>query len=126
MDWSEIGTQIILSIMGVVISGLGVFVTYLINKYIKNDKLKSIINSLNELIKNSVLEVYQTYVEALKKDGVFNKEAQQNALNKCMKLINENMTQEVRKWLDENHSNMEAYLKSLIEAQIALLKNNAK
>ena len=126
MNWSEIGTQIILGIIGVVISGLGVFVTYLINKYIKNDKLKSIINSLNELVKNSVLEIYQTYVEALKKDGMFNKEEQKIALNKCLEKIYVNMPEEVAKWLNENVSDIEQYLKSLIEANIGLLKNNAK
>ena len=31
MNWSEIGTQVILGIIGVVISGLGALITYLIN-----------------------------------------------------------------------------------------------
>ena len=37
MNWNEIGTQVILSVLGVVISGLGIAFTYVINKYIKND-----------------------------------------------------------------------------------------
>ncbi len=126
MDWAEIGTQVILGIIGIVISGLGALITFLINKYIKNDKLKSIINSLNDLVKNSVLEIYQTYVEALKKDGMFDKEAQEIALNKCLELINKNMPSDVKKWLDDNFDDATSYLKSLIESTIGLLKNNSK
>lgn len=126
MNWAEIGTQIILAIIGVVFSGLGVMFTYLINKYIKNDKVKAIINSLHELVHNSVLEVYQTYVEALKKDGMFDKAAQEYALNRCLEIINTNMPADVKQWLDENIGDITAYLQSLIEAQIATLKNNAR
>ena len=38
MNWGEIGTQLIIGIIGVIISGLGIVVTYLINKYIKSLK----------------------------------------------------------------------------------------
>lgn len=124
MDWSQIGTQVILGIIGVVISGLGAVITYLINKYIKNDKLKSIVNSLNELVKNSVLEVYQTYVQSLKDKNMFNEEAQKIALSKCLDLIKKNMSNEVKEWLDTNYSNIDDYLKDLIEATIGALKNS--
>ncbi|MDY5929290.1 MAG: hypothetical protein SPJ27_04555 [Candidatus Onthovivens sp.] len=126
MNWNEIGTQVILGIIGLIISGLGAIVTYLINKYIKNDKLKSIMNSLDELVGNGVLAVYQTYVEALKKDGIFDEIAQKNAYNKCLELINKNMSTDVKKWLVENKDNIDDYLKDLIEAKIASLKNNSK
>ena len=125
MNWSEIGTQVILGIIGVVISGIGAIITYLINKYIKDDKLKTIINRFNELVKNSVLEIYQTYVEALKKDGMFDKVAQKNAQNKCLELIKTNMSADVKKWLEENYTDIDNFLKSSIEATIGLLKNKS-
>ena len=87
MNWAEIGTQIITGIIGVLIAGLGTLITVLINKYVKNDKLKTILNSLNETVRNAVSEVYQTYVEALKKDGMFDAEAQKEALNKALIII---------------------------------------
>lgn len=125
MNWNEIGTQVILGLIGVVISGLGVIITYLINKYIKNDKLKTIVNSLNELVKNSVLEVYQTYVEALKKDGMFDKEEQEIALNKCLNIVKKNMPMDAHNWLIENQEDIDSYLKFLIESTIGLLKNTS-
>lgn len=125
MNWNEIGTEVILTIIGFIISGLGALITHLINKYVKNEKLKSIMNSLDELVGNGVLAVYQTYVEALKKDGMFDKEKQEVALNKCLEIIKKNMSMELNRWLVENFKDVEDYLKSLIEAKIASLKNNA-
>ena len=126
MDWNGIATEIILGIVGLVMSALGILITYLINKYIKNDELKGIVNSLNELVKNSVLEIYQTYVEALKKGGIFDEQSQNEALERCLALINRNMPEKVHAWLEANYGDIEAYLKSLIEAQIGLLKNQSK
>lgn len=126
MNWGEIGTQLIIGVIGVIISGLGIVVTYLINKYVNDAKLKNLLSSLYTLVQNSVLEVYQTYVEALKKAGSFDAEAQKQALNKCLELIKVNMPKELENWLKANYSDVESYLKSLIEAQIGLLKNNAK
>ena len=126
MNWGEIGTQVILGIVGVIISSLGVVVTYLVNKYVNDAKLKNILTSLNTLVQNSVLEVYQTYVEALKKAGNFDAEAQKLALERCLTLIKANMPKDIDTWLKANYSNIESYLKSLVEAQIGFLKNNAK
>ena len=126
MDWNGIATEIILGVVGLVMSTFGILITYLINKYIKNDEIKGIVNSLNELVRNSVLEIYQTYVEALKKCGSFNETAQNEALERCLALINRNMPENVHAWLQESFCDIDAYLKSLIEAQIGLLKNQSK
>lgn len=126
MNWAEIGTQIITGIIGVLIAGLGTFITVLINKYVKNDKLKTILNSLNETVRNAVSEVYQTYVEALKKDGMFDAEAQKEALNKALIIIKTNLPTGALDWVKENYSDIDAYFRSLIEATIGLLKNNSK
>lgn len=123
MNWNEIGTQLIIAIGSILISGAGLLVTYFINKFIKNDKLKRLMNELTVLVQNSVNEVYQTYVDDLKKGGVFNKECQKEALTKALELMRNNMSADLSKWLNENHTNVTEYLKGLIEAQIGLLKN---
>lgn len=125
MDWAEICTQVILGIMGVLITGLGTLITFLINKYVKNDQLKRILSSLNETVKNAVSEVYQTYVEALKKDGMFDADAQKEALSRALEIIKTNLPADVMTWVKENYSDIDSYFKSQIEAVIGLLKNNA-
>ena len=64
------------------ITGLGTLITFLINKYVKNDKLKTILSSLNETVRNATSEVYQTYVEALKDEDLFDMDFSKN--NKWM------------------------------------------
>lgn len=124
MDWAQIGTEIILSLVGVLFSALGVFITYLINKYIKDQKVKDLINSLHELVRNSVLEVYQTYVEELKDHNMFSVSAQKVALERCLAIIKANMSLELKTWLEANYGDITHYLTSLIEAQIGALKNS--
>lgn len=124
MNWGQIGTEIIIGIVGVLISALSIYVSYLINKYVKNQKIKDILNSLHQLVRDSVLEVYQVYVQELKDNDKFDKSAQKKALERCLQLIRTNMSNDVKTWLEANVGDITAYLKSLIEAQIGLLKNS--
>ena len=126
MNWAEIGTEILLSIIGVVVSGLGVFITYLINKYIKNDQLKTYLNSLNDIVKACTQEVYQTYVDALKKNNAFDKEAQEEALQLCLEKINETLPKELKNWLNNYQVDVNKYLISLIESNVYMLKVGVK
>ena len=122
MNWNEIGTQVIIGIVGVIISGLGIFVTYLINKWVKNDELKQIMTSLNELVKSAVLEIQQIYVDEMKRNNIFDYEAQKLAVEKCLKTIKANMPLKVETWLKSNYMDIDNYLRTLIEAQVKLLK----
>lgn len=126
MDINSTLVDAITTLVGLAVSLLAFYGTYLINKKIKNDKLKTIIMSLQEVVKNAVLETYQTYVEELKDKDMFNAEAQKKALRHALEYIKANMPYEVQKWLESNYGHIDDYLKSLIEAQIGLLKNNAK
>lgn len=122
MNWENIFTEAVIGIIGIVITALGTLVSYWISTKIKDEKLKNVLNSLNELVKKAVLEVYQTYVESLKANGAFDLDAQRNALQRALNIIKANMTTEVEEWLKTNVNDVETYLKSMIEAQIALLK----
>lgn len=126
MDWNYIGTQVIIGIMGVIFSALGLIVTYLIGKYVKDEELKTTLSALHDTVRNSVLEVYQTFVEELKDGGLFDEKAQKLALAKCISLIKENAAPRVQKYLVDNIPHVEQYLTDLIEAQIGALKNSGK
>ena len=102
MDWAEIGTQVILGVIGVLVTGLGTLITFLINKYVKNDQLKRILASLNETVRNATSEVYQTYVEALKDTNMFTEAAQKKALEKALVIIKNNLPADVMAWVKEN------------------------
>ena len=122
MNWENILNEAVLGLIGIVISALGALVSYWIAKKAKDEKLKGILNSLHEVVRNAVLETYQTYVEELKDKDVFDKEAQKKALTRALNIIETNLSEEVKTWLKTNYGNVQEYLKGLIEAQIALLK----
>lgn len=122
MNWGEILTQIIIGVVGILITALSGYVSYLISKHIKNEQVKRIVTSLYDLVKSTVLEIQQTYVDDLKKSGNFDLEAQKQALNRCLEHIRVNMPVDVENWLKSNYTDIERYLITLIEAQINLLK----
>jgi hypothetical protein len=126
MDYNAILTELIIGIIGLVLSAIGAIVAVLINKYVANEKLKTTLASFHDLVRNSVLETYQKYVEELKDKNMFDANAQKTALSACLSIIKANMPQRVETWLKSNVSNVEAYLISNIEAQIGELKNSGK
>lgn len=126
MTWNEILIQIIEYGLGLVLSAVGILITFLINKYVKNDTIKGYVNSLNALVQECVQEVYQTYVESLKVNGAFDKEAQEKALALCLEKINTKLPNDLKGWLNNNQADIQGYLTTLIESTIYSLKNNNK
>ena len=126
MDWNSILTEVFIGLIGLIIAALGSLITYLINKYVKNEKLKTTINSFHELARSSVLTTYQVYVEELKNKNMFDAQAQKTALTACLDLIKVNMPEAVKKWLTDNVGDVDGYIKDEIEAQIGALKNSGK
>lgn len=122
MDWNAIGTEVIVSIIGLVIAAIGSLVTFLINKYVKDSKLKNFLLALNEVVKNVVAEVQQTYVDGLKKDGMFDAERQKEALELALEKIKTTLPCDVMKWLKANQTDIDSYLKSLIEGAVYNIK----
>ena len=126
MDWNSILTEVLIGLIGLILTALGSVIAYLIDKYVKNEQLKTTLSSFHDLVKNSVLETYQKYVEELKDNDMFDLKAQKTALAACLDLIKSNMPQNVKTWLTANVSDIDGYLISNIEAQIGALKNSAQ
>ena len=119
--------NIIWSAVGVLVTGLLSWVTTVIinwlNGKIKDTKVKQWATDLTQIIMTSVTTITQTYVDALKKEGAFSKEAQEEAFNKCLTLIKSQLTPELKQYIEDNFGDMEAYLKAQIESLIYSLKN---
>ena len=126
MNWNEIATQVILGIIGVLITGLGSLLTYIINKYVKNEKGKTIADSFKQLVMTNVQSTYQTYVEALKKEGTFDKDAQEKALSRCVDNVKKTMPDAIKKWLGSNYQDITEVIKQMIESCIKESKDNGK
>lgn len=125
MDWSQLQGPFLAG-LSVVITGLCTWLTARIvawlNAKISDKKAANFAGALTKIIMSAVQNVFQTYVEALKKDNAFTKEAQQEALNKCLAIIHTQLTPELVEYIQTNFGDVEPYLISSVEAMIYSLK----
>lgn len=107
---------------------LGVGTIYLINLIkVKNQELKNKQNNelftqysdmLEKTITDCVLATTQTYVEALKKEGKFDKEAQKKAFKLTYDNVMKILGTEVEAFLKTAIGDLEIYITEKIEAEV--------
>lgn len=123
--------EIIINIISVVVTSIvlplisiaGAKLIQFINSKIKNNKAADLLTTATTIVINAVRSVFQTYVEALKKEGSFNKDAQLIALNKAKDIALTQMTDEVKNYLVTTYGSLDSWLDTNIEATINILKN---
>lgn len=123
--------EIIINIISVVVTSIilplisiaGAKLIQFINSKIKNNKAADLLTTATTIVINAVRSVFQTYVEALKKEGSFNKDAQIIALNKAKDIALTQMTDEVKEYLVTTYGSLDSWLDTNIEATINILKN---
>ena len=122
--------EIIINIISVVVTSIvfplisiaGAKLIQFINSKIKNNKAADLLTTATTIVINAVRSVFQTYVEALKKEGSFNKDAQIIALNKAKDIALTQMTDEVKNYLVTTYGSLDSWLDINIEATINILK----
>ncbi len=116
----------------VIIPLLGILTTYvvkLVNAKINeisstkdNELEQKYLNMLNETITKCVIATTQTYVETLKKEGKFDKAAQEIAFNKTYTAVLAILSDEAKKYLTEAVGDLNLYITQQIEAEVKLTK----
>ena len=125
----ELVSQIFQLIIIPLLGALTVYVVKFIN--IKSDELKSkthntnlnkYLDLLNDTITTCVIATNQTYVDALKKAGTFDKEAQKEAFRKTYDAVMEILSEDALKYITEAVGDVQKYLTESIEATIKVEK----
>lgn len=94
-----------------------------IQNKVDNDTADKYIAMLDDTICACVIATTQTYVEALKKDNAFTKEAQAEAFNLTFNAVMAVLTDEAKEYLTEFYGDLTAYITNKIEAEVQLNKN---
>ena len=123
--------EILLNILSVVVSAvvlplislIGAKLVSFINTKINDEKASKLLSKATEIVTNAVRSVFQTYVEALKKNGTFDKESQISALNQAKTIAISQMTDEVKDYISATYGDLDNWLSTNIEATINTLKN---
>ena len=111
---------------------LGVLTTFLVRYInakmktlvdtISDEKQKKYIEMLNNTITDCVIATTQTYVDTLKKQGKFDKEAQEQAFLMTFNAVSGLLTEESKKYLNEAIEDLDLYIKQKIESEVNINK----
>lgn len=119
--------NILLSALGVVVTGLAswgvAMLTKWLNTKIKDKQLGMFLTKITTIITDAVMAVYQEFVEVLKKNGKFDAAAQQEAKEKAIAIIEGQLTDDMRSFIQDNFGDIKAWISSKIEAVLYNLKN---
>lgn len=89
---------------------------------IKDATLAKYMSMLTKTITDCVIATNQTYVEALKKEGKFDLEAQKIAFNLTKDAVLEILSEEAQQYLSTAVGDLNAYITNKIEAEVKLNK----
>lgn len=114
------------SAVGIIITGIAgwlvAVITSFFNSKIKDKKLAKMASDITTIIVNAVSSVFQTFVDTLKKNGKFDEKAQIEAKEKALTIINSQLTEELKQYIQDNFGDIQEYLMNRIEAVIYSLK----
>jgi hypothetical protein len=89
----------------------------------KNEITKKYLDMLDVTITECVLATNQTYVDALKKEGSFDAEAQKKAFQLTFDAVMGILTDEAQKYIGETVKDLGAYITNKIEAHVSAVKS---
>ena len=95
-----------------------------LNAQIKDVNARTQLSVATTIVTNAVRSVFQTYVEALKKNGTFDAKSQKIALTKAKDETLAQMTDDIKEYITSTYGDLETWLTTQIEATINILKNN--
>lgn len=115
--WSAVGTA-----LTALFAWLTTVITNAINNNVKDKKNANHLNAINLIVLNAVQNIFQSFVDTMKKNGKFDEEAQKEAKERALTIIKSQLTPELKDYIVSNFSDIEEYLKTKIEATIYQLK----
>lgn len=93
-----------------------------IKKQAKSETTKKYIEMLDDTIINCIIATNQTYVDALKKAGSFDAEAQKHAFKLTYDAVMAILTDEAQAYLNEAIKDLNVYITNKIESGVVAVK----
>ena len=122
--------EILFSALGIIITSLVTWGTTVLVKWlnskIKNKELAAFATTVITVVNNAVKATYQAYVQSLKGTDAWTKDAQKQALEQALKTAKSELTTEAIAYIEQQHGDVDSYIKTLIESVLYDLKNGNK
>ena len=94
-----------------------------LNSKIKDTKLRTWLTSVTTIVTDTVKSIYQQTVESLKNNGGFTKVEQKVLKNIALDTILNQLTPDMKKFIEKNYGDIAEWIENQIEAAIYNLKN---
>lgn len=121
--WNDVLMYIIETVLKLIIMVVIPYVFAQIGKNMKGDIEKKYLALFEKFVEDAVTQVQQTYVDNMKAEDLFDKEAQEKAFNmvkdNVLKMMNERMQTIVMSAVGD----FDEYIRNLIEAQVYRMKD---
>ena len=118
LSWNEIVAFVLSNILKLIVMAVIPYIVKMIIKKVKNDHVAKYIEFAGNVVSQCVSYVDQIYVDALKEDGMFDKEAQQKAFEMCYQRIVLMLNEEAKKAVIEVYGDFEDWLTNAIESSV--------
>jgi len=118
MDWEKLLAYILESLVVLLATVVLSYGASLLKKKVKNEEISRLIDRATKIVADSVLLINQTYVDALKQEGKFDKIAQAKAFEKCKQKVLALLSVEAREAIYATYGDFEQWLKTTIEANV--------
>ena len=125
MTWNEVIMYIIETVLKLIVL---VIVPYLFNQIrikLQNDVQIKYLGMFEQLVKDAVSQVQQTYVENMKAEDLFDEKAQIEAFDMVKGTVLNMMNDRMMKIVIEAVGDFDEYLRNKIEAQVFAIKQNS-
>ena len=122
--------NIILSAVSILVTGLvswgvGLLISWL-NSKIKDQDLARHLTAVTQIVTDAVMNVFQSFVDTLKKNGSFDEVAQKEAKDRAMEIIMNQLTPELKNYIMNNYGDLQEWISNKIESVIYNLKATNK
>lgn len=114
--------QLLLGVLGTILTGLATWgismLTAWVNSKIKDEKMRVVVTNVSMVISAAVATTNQTFVDSLKKEGKFDKEAAAKAFKLTKEAVMKQLTEDVKKLIEQNYGDVEEYVMTQIEQHV--------
>lgn len=126
MEWQSILWTVLSIVLTALVSwGVERLIAF-INSKISNTKYAKYLTDAVEVVTRAVKSTYQTYVQSLKGENMFDESAQKEALSKAKDMAMSQLSTGLQSYISQNFGDVETWLCGTIESVIYDLKNTNK
>ena len=122
MDWEEVLALVLNSLLKILGAIVIPYLVYVIRNKIQNETLANYIEDAIGIVYSAVECTNQTFVDELKKEGRFDKEAQIEAFNRSKELVMNLLSEAAKQAIIKSCGDLESWVRMQIESAVAEAK----